>query len=162
MFSVAVFLTGRGFPNLSFIVTTVTVIVAHIDLLQVFTVCILYVNISVLNVTASGIFGREWPKNLLGYLGISSHWYNRSRNTCPVRCGTDFYGRGPLYVSPFVTVSSVECNVSDAVKFPDLDSFDSLTRSSYSRHDDNWMKLGRVCQHASALPSLSHQAPCSE
>ena len=36
MFSVAVFLTGRGFPNLSFIVTTVTVIVAinfYIDVL---------------------------------------------------------------------------------------------------------------------------------
>jgi hypothetical protein len=47
---------------------------------------------------------------------------------------------------PFVTVSSVESNVvSDAVKFPDLDSFDSLTRSTYPRHDDNWMKLGRAC-----------------
>lgn len=58
-------------------------------------------------------------------------------------------------MSFFVTVSSVESNVvSDAVKFLDLDSFDSLTRSTYPRHDDNWMKLGRACQHASALPSL--------
>lgn len=53
---------------------------------------------------------------------------------------------GPLIYVTFVTVSSVENNVVlDAVKFPDLDSFDSLTRSTYTRHDDNWMKLGRAC-----------------
>jgi len=87
-------------------------------------------------------------KEFAGILGYKQSLVpHRSRNTGPVRCrGTDFYGRGPLYVSPFVTVSSVESNVvSDAVKFPDLDSFDSLTRSTYPRHDDNWMKLGRAC-----------------
>jgi len=99
-----------------------------------------------LNVTASGIFGREWPKNLLGYLGISRHWYQTGPETLAlyVVVAQTFTG-GPSYMSPFVTVSSVESNVvSDAVKFPDLDSFDSLTRSTYPRHDDNWMKVGRA------------------
>lgn len=68
---------------------------------------------------------------------------------------------GPFYpqsvLSPFVVVSSVKNSlVLEAVKCLDLDSFDSLTRSrpTYPRHDDNWMKLGRACQHASALPSF--------
>jgi hypothetical protein len=58
-------------------------------------------------------------------------------------------------VSPYVTVPSVESDaVSGALKFLDLDSFGSPTSSTYSRHDDSWMRLARACQHASALPSL--------
>ena len=54
--------------------------------------------------TTSGIFGREWPKNLLGYFGISSHWYQTGPETlalCVVVAQT-FTGGTPYMCHPLL------------------------------------------------------------